>query len=94
MTPASLRQLMWSNSFIADAPSEIAIFNPLCSPEVIKADIRRLYKTSREELHRPEGPVEVYNESYVACADASAVLILTDCDQFRYPLAGVPRSPF
>lgn len=40
---------------IADAPSEIAIFHPLCSPKVIKADIRRLYKTSRDELLRPEG---------------------------------------
>lgn len=79
---------------IADAPSEIAIFDPLCNPEVIKADIRRLYKSSREELLRPQGPIEVYNESYDACADANAVLILTDWDQFRYPAVAVPGSPF
>jgi UDPglucose 6-dehydrogenase len=82
------------HQLIADAPSEIAIFDPLCNPEVIKADIRRLYKSSPEELLRPEGPIEVYNEVHDACADASAVLILTDWDQFRYPPAAVSESPF
>lgn len=79
---------------IADAPSEIAIFDPRCSPEVVKTEIKRLYSPLGLELLKPLGPIEVYNESYDACANASAVLILTDWDQFRYPSLAIPRSAF
>jgi UDPglucose 6-dehydrogenase len=77
---------------ITDAPLEIAIFDPHCSPEVVKNEIKRLYNPSGLDLLKPEGPIEVYNESYDACTNASAVLILTDWDQFRYPSLAVPRS--
>ena len=79
---------------IADAPSEIAIFDPDCSPEIVRAEIKRLDNSSGPELLKPDGPIEVYNESYDACANASAVLILTDWDQFRYPSPAVPGSAF
>jgi UDPglucose 6-dehydrogenase len=79
---------------IADAPSEIAIFDPRCSPQIVKTEIKRLYNSSGPQLLKPQGPIEVYNESYDACANASAVLILTDWDQFRYPSLVVPRSAF
>ena len=77
---------------IADAPAEIAIFDPHCSSEVVKAEIKRLHNSLALELLKPEGPIEVYNESYDACVNASAVLILTDWDQFRYPSLVPPRS--
>jgi UDPglucose 6-dehydrogenase len=79
---------------IADGPSEIAIFDPHCGPEVVKAEIKRLYNSSGLELLKPQGPIEVYNESYDACANASAVLILTDWDQFRYPSQAIPTTAF
>ena len=79
---------------IADTPSEIAIFDPDCSREIVMAEIQRLDKSLGLDLLKPEGPIEVYNESYEACADASAVLILTDWDQFRYPSLAIPRSAF
>jgi UDPglucose 6-dehydrogenase len=77
---------------IDDAPSEIAIFDPYCRSEVVKNEIKRLHNSLGLDVLKPEGPIEVYNESYDACTDASAVLILTDWDQFRYPSLAVPRS--
>jgi UDPglucose 6-dehydrogenase len=79
---------------IADTPSEIAIFDPHCSPEVVQNEIKRLYRSSGLEFLKPEGPIGIYNESYGTCADAGAVLILTDWHQFRYPCPTLPRSAF
>lgn len=90
-SPASdvIRQLM------ADSPVEIAIFDPRCDPEVVKNEIQRLFASTSLKLLKSEGgPIEVYKESYDACAGASAVMILTDWDQFRYPSLPIPESAF
>ncbi|KAF8859738.1 nucleotide sugar dehydrogenase [Acephala macrosclerotiorum] len=72
-------------SLLADNPSEIAIFDPRCNPEDVKDEIKRLFATTGLKLLKPDGPIEVYKDSYEACRDSSAVLILTEWDQFRYP---------
>lgn len=72
-------------SLLADNPAEIAIFDPRCNPEDVKDEIKRLFATTGLKLLKPDGPIEVYKDSYEACRDASAVLILTEWDQFRYP---------
>lgn len=79
---------------MADAPAEIAIFDPHCNPDVVKNEIKSLFASTGLKLLKPEGPIEVYKESYDACAAASAVIILTDWDQFRYPSLPVPDSAF
>ncbi|KAH9207039.1 UDP-glucose 6-dehydrogenase [Leptodontidium sp. 2 PMI_412] len=72
-------------SLLADNPAEIAIFDPRCNPEDVKDEIKRLFATTGLKLLKPDGPIEVYKDSYEACADSSAILILTEWDQFRYP---------
>ena len=70
---------------LADRPSEIAIFDPRCNPTDIKNEVKRLFPTTGLNLLKPDGPIEVYHNAYDACFDASATLILTEWQQFRYP---------
>ncbi|KUJ13837.1 nucleotide sugar dehydrogenase [Mollisia scopiformis] len=81
-------------SLLADNPAEIAIFDPRCNPEDVKDEIKRLFATTGLKLLKPDGPIEVYKDSYEACHDASAVLILTEWDQFRYPPLKEKESAF
>ena len=70
---------------LADRPREIAIFDPGCNPADIKGELKRLFSNTGIQLFKPEGPIEVYSNAYDACKDASAALILTEWQQFRYP---------
>jgi UDPglucose 6-dehydrogenase len=67
-----------------DGPAEIAIFDPCCNPETVKAEIQRLLGGADDRLLKSEGgPVEVYNDAYSACRDSNAIVILTEWDEFR-----------
>jgi UDPglucose 6-dehydrogenase len=67
-----------------DGPAEIAIFDPCCNPETVKAEIQRLLGSADNRLLKAEGgPVEVYTDVYSACRDSNAVVILTEWDEFR-----------
>lgn len=81
-------------SLLADNPAEIAIFDPRCNPDDVKDEISSLFATTGLKLLKPEGPIEIYRDSYEACMDASAILILTEWDQFRYPSPVSKESAF
>jgi UDPglucose 6-dehydrogenase len=66
---------------LEDAPSEIAVYDPCCIPGVIKNEIGRLL--GKEVLKENGGPVEVYGDAYAACLKAHAILIMTECDEFK-----------
>jgi len=66
---------------LEDAPREIAVFDPCCEPAIVKDEIRRL--VGGGALKEEEGPIEVYGDAYQACFNSHAVLILTDCDEFK-----------
>ncbi|KAG0653062.1 UDP-glucose 6-dehydrogenase 2 [Hyphodiscus hymeniophilus] len=66
---------------IEDAPSEIAVYDPCCIPSVVKQEIGRLL--GKEVLKENGGPVEVYADAYRACHKAHAILIMTECDEFK-----------
>ena len=66
---------------LEDAPSEIAVFDPCCVPSVIKQEIGRLL--GKDVLKENGGPVEVYTDAYQACHKAHAILIMTECDEFK-----------
>ncbi|RDW80441.1 hypothetical protein BP5796_05139 [Coleophoma crateriformis] len=70
-------------ALLEDGPAEIAVFDPCCEPAVIKAEIKRLIDRDEPVLKEDGGPVEVYAEPYAACADTHAILIATECDEFR-----------
>lgn len=67
-----------------DGPAEIAIFDPCCNPDTVKAEIQRLLGNADDRLLKAEGgPVEVYTDVYSACRDSHAIVILTEWDEFR-----------
>lgn len=66
---------------LEDAPTSIRVFDPCCSPPVITAEIGRLLGSS--VLKENGGSVEVVSNAYQACMNAHAVLIMTECDEFR-----------
>jgi UDPglucose 6-dehydrogenase len=74
-----------------ERPSEIAIFDYGCTPEEVCANVKGYLpiKHGRGVLKSEGGPVEAYDDVYGACKGASAVLILTAWDQFRFP----PKLP-
>ena len=74
---------------LEDAPREIGVFDPCCEPAVVRAEISRLIGGG--VLGENGGPIEVYADAYKACADSNAVLIMTECDEFRN--SGPTKSP-
>ena len=74
---------------LEDAPSEIAVFDPCCVPAVVKHEIGRLL--GKDILKENGGPVEVYADAYQACLKSHAILIMTECDEFKNTRAS--KSP-
>ncbi|RDL39925.1 Udp-glucose 6-dehydrogenase [Venustampulla echinocandica] len=75
---------------LEDAPGEIAIFDPCCEPAKIKEEIKRWIGSAA--LRELGGPIEVYNDAYQACSNSHAVVIMTECDEFRnYPSSKSPK---
>jgi len=71
-------------TLLNDGPAEIAIFDPCCNPEMVKAELQRLLGSKEESLLKTEGGcIEVYTDAYAACQDSNAVVILTEWDEFR-----------
>ncbi|KAI4603778.1 hypothetical protein KJ359_003598 [Pestalotiopsis sp. 9143b] len=69
-------------TLLEEGPKEIAIFDPCCSPAVIRDEINTLLK-GYKALREDGGPVVVYGDAYQACAASNAVLIATEFDEFR-----------
>jgi UDPglucose 6-dehydrogenase len=66
-----------------DCPRELAVFDPCCDPTNVKNEIGKL--VGKEVLKENGGSIDVYSDAYAACADAHAVLIMTECDEFKPP---------
>ncbi|KAI1134719.1 nucleotide sugar dehydrogenase [Hypoxylon sp. FL0543] len=69
-------------TLLEEGPREIAIFDPCCNPVVVRAEIKQLI-TGQPALKEDGGPIEVYSSPYTACDASHAVLITTECDEFR-----------
>ncbi|KAI0832244.1 nucleotide sugar dehydrogenase [Hypoxylon sp. FL0890] len=69
-------------TLLEESPREIAIFDPCCNPVVVRAEIKELI-TSQPALQEDGGPIEVYSSPYTACDASHAILITTECDEFR-----------
>ncbi|KAJ5666597.1 hypothetical protein N7462_011006 [Penicillium macrosclerotiorum] len=71
---------------LEERPAEIAIFDPYCHPEDILRELKEVCP----------GPtlgqtVKIVTDPYLACSQANAVLVVTDCDQFRnFPSQKLP----
>lgn len=60
---------------LEERPLEIAVFDPFCREEDITREV--------ETVSGDTSAVKVYGDPYLACSRANAVLVITDCDQFR-----------
>ncbi|KAF7525495.1 hypothetical protein G7054_g11061 [Neopestalotiopsis clavispora] len=69
-------------TLLEEGPKEIAIFDPCCSPAVIRDEIKTLLK-GVAALQADGGPIVVYGNAYEACAASNAVLVTTEFDEFR-----------
>lgn len=78
-------------TLVREGPAEIAIYDPCCHPDSIRHEIQRLLGPASGPLFLPDGPIQTYTQAYEACSNASAILILTDWDEFRNVAAA--RSP-
>lgn len=67
-------------TLLDEQPAEIAIFDPYCNEEDILREISGC--VSAENASIPSR-VKIYADPYQACAEANAVLVINDCDQFR-----------
>jgi UDPglucose 6-dehydrogenase len=76
---------------LEDCPRELAVFDPCCDPATVKAEIGKL--VGKEVLKENGGSIEVYADAYAACADAHAVLIMTECDEFKTSPSSSNSSP-
>ncbi|KAI0150710.1 nucleotide sugar dehydrogenase [Xylariaceae sp. FL1272] len=78
-------------TLLEENPREIAIFDPCCNPMVVRREIRTLLQ-EQGVLKEDGGLVAVYASPYEACAASNAILITTDCDEFRNTRPEAPSS--
>ncbi|KAK5125550.1 hypothetical protein LTR85_000661 [Meristemomyces frigidus] len=77
---------------LEEGPRSISIYDPLCSEADIKRELAVL--EADYSVCKPDGPVEVVSDPYLACADSNAVLVLTDWDMFKNTKpAAAPSKP-
>ncbi|KAK5629015.1 hypothetical protein RRF57_004730 [Xylaria bambusicola] len=69
-------------SLSEESPREIAIFDPLCNPALIREEIKGLEKTCDTKVGLDE-IIKIYDDPYEACVASNAVLITTEYDEFR-----------
>ncbi|KAI1276862.1 hypothetical protein F5Y07DRAFT_388909 [Xylaria sp. FL0933] len=73
----------------AENPLEIAIFDPYCNPGTIRREIETIMTRDRHDHARTDAggccspAVVVYSDVYEACAASNAILIMTECNEFR-----------
>lgn len=67
-------------NLLDEQPAEIAIFDPYCNEEDI---LREISNCGTADDASTPSRVKIYSDPYQACADANAVLVINDCDQFR-----------
>lgn len=73
---------------LEERPAEIAIFDPYCRQEDILRELEPICPGVSQG-----GIVKIHTDPYLACSQAHAVLVVTDCDQFRNTLPKKPSTP-
>jgi UDPglucose 6-dehydrogenase len=71
---------------LQEQPDEITIYDPGCDPDFMQDELLRT-------LGPISGLVKTCRDPYEACEGASAVLILTPWEAFKYPPRSVKSSP-
>ncbi|KAJ5676477.1 uncharacterized protein N7477_002110 [Penicillium maclennaniae] len=69
---------------LEERPAEIAIFDPYCRQEDIFRELELVCPGIAQG-----GTLKIHTDPYMTCSQAHAILVVTDCDQFR----NTPRKP-
>lgn len=77
---------------LAENPREIAIFDPHCNPATIKREIESMFP-HLDASRNDGGIVLVYSDVYKACAASNAILLTTECNEFKNTRPKVPPFP-
>ncbi|RWA08407.1 hypothetical protein EKO27_g6682 [Xylaria grammica] len=64
-------------------PLEIAIFDPCCNPAAVRQEIEATMKRDQNTWKANGCPVIIYSDVYEACAASNAILITTECYEFK-----------
>jgi UDPglucose 6-dehydrogenase len=67
------------SQLLEERPREIAIFDPCCKEEDIRREVVPVLEADKASYTH----VRVCQDVYTACAQADAILIITDCDEFK-----------
>ena len=71
-------------TLLDEQPAEIAVFDTCCGEEEMQREINSTTTdTPRLSGEASPVPVKIYTDPYEACMESNAILIMTDCDQFR-----------
>ncbi|KAI8953077.1 nucleotide sugar dehydrogenase [Xylaria longipes] len=69
-------------TLLNEKPGEIAIFDPSCNPVVVRREIE-MALGNQDMAGKDKSSVVVYSNVYAACRASNAVLITTECNEFR-----------
>ncbi|KAI1747091.1 nucleotide sugar dehydrogenase [Xylaria castorea] len=84
-------------TLLDEKPGEIAIFDPCCTPAVVRREIEKAF-WNQDVADKDRSSVMVYSNVYEACRASNAILITTECNEFRntrpqaLPLPGCKQS--
>ena len=71
-------------TLLEERPAEVAIFDPYCKEEDILRELGPVYSSPLSNPKSGSGnPVKIYSDPYRACSQADAIVIVTDCDEFK-----------
>ncbi|KAI0438623.1 nucleotide sugar dehydrogenase [Xylaria telfairii] len=69
-------------TLLDEKPGEVAIFDPCCNPAAVRHEIKMAFRNQHVE-DKDRSSVVVYSNIYEACHESNAVLITTECDEFK-----------
>lgn len=69
-------------NLLEEQPAEIAVFDPYCDEDDILRELNSIGSTT-PGFAGSISSVKIYTDPYQACSNANAILVITDCDQFR-----------
>ncbi|KIX99462.1 uncharacterized protein Z520_05038 [Fonsecaea multimorphosa CBS 102226] len=69
-------------TLLEEQPAEIAIFDPYCDEDDMLREINATV-SNPPGIASGSSSVKIYTDPYEACMESNAILIITDCDQFK-----------
>ncbi|KAI1738636.1 nucleotide sugar dehydrogenase [Xylaria scruposa] len=69
-------------TLLDEKPGEIAVFDPRCNPAIIRREIETTFQ-KQDVAGKNRSLVMVYSDIYEACRASNAIIVATECVEFR-----------